>query len=86
MTPRIELFTHPVCSGCREALLALSELERAGQIELVLWSLAIPSGRARGAEVGVESVPTVIVAGETRELATRQALELLIGELRKPRP
>lgn len=86
MTPRIELFTHPVCSGCREALLALSELERAGEIELVLWSLAIPSGRARGAEAGVTSVPTVIVAGETRELATRQALERLIGELRKPAP
>jgi hypothetical protein len=33
----------------------------------------------------VTSVPTVIVAGETRELATRQTLERLINELREPR-
>lgn len=81
MTTRIEIFTHPVCSGCREALLALGELQEAGRIELVCWSLAIASGRARAAEAGVTSVPTVIVAGEKRELDTRDALERLLGDL-----
>ncbi len=82
MTTRIEIFTHPVCSGCREALLALGELQEAGQIELVRWSLAIASGRARAAEAGVTSVPTVIVAGQRRELDTREALERLLTDLR----
>lgn len=82
MTTRIEIFTHPVCSGCREALLALGELQEAGQIELVRWSLAIASGRARAAELGVTSVPTVIVAGQKRELDTRDALERLLADLR----
>lgn len=81
MTTRIEIFTHPVCSGCREAMLALGELEVAGRIELVSWSLAIASGRARAAEFGVTSVPTVIVAGELRELQTRAALERLVSDL-----
>lgn len=78
---RIEIFTHPVCIGCREALLALGELEAAGRIQLVCWSLAIGSGRARAAEAGVTSVPTVIVAGETRVLDTRDALERLLVAL-----
>jgi predicted thioredoxin/glutaredoxin len=75
---RVEIFTHPVCIGCREALLTLGELEAAGRIELVRWSLAIGSGRARAAEAGVTSVPTVIVAGEMRVLDTRDALERLL--------
>lgn len=82
MTTRIEVFTHPVCSGCREALLALGELQEAGLIELVRWSLAIASGRARAAEAGVTSVPTVIVAGQKLELDTRDALERLLADLR----
>ena len=81
MTTRVEIFTHPVCSGCREALLALGELQAAGRIELVCWSLAIASGRTRAAEAGVTSVPTVIVAGQMRELDTRDALERLLGDL-----
>lgn len=82
MTTRIELFTHPVCSGCREALLALTALQETGEIELVRWSLAIASGRARAAEAGVTSVPTVIVGGEKRELDTRDAFDRLIAEVR----
>lgn len=79
---RIELFTHPVCSGCREALLALAPLQETGEIELVCHSLATGSGRARAQEAGVTSVPTAVVRRVVRELATRDALERLIGEIR----
>ncbi len=77
----IELFTHPVCSGCREAALALGSLAEAGKIELVQWSLAIPAGRARAAVAGVTSIPTVVVGSERRELASRAALETFLAEL-----
>lgn len=84
---RIEVFTHPICSGCREALVALGAFEAAGGVELVRWSLAIPAGRARAAEAGVTSVPTVVVdGGEPRELATRDALEALLRDLDATRP
>lgn len=78
---RVELFTHPVCSGCREAALALGSLAEAGKIELVQWSLAIPAGRARAAVAGVTSIPTVVVGSERRELASRAALETFLAEL-----
>lgn len=78
---RVELFTHPVCSGCREAALALGSLAEAGRIELVQWSLAIPAGRARAAAAGVTSVPSVVVGSECRELASRAALEAFLAEL-----
>ncbi len=78
---RVELFTHPVCSGCREAALALGSLAEAGRIELVQWSLAIPAGRARAAVAGVTSVPSVVVGSERRELASRAALEAFLAEL-----
>lgn len=78
---RVELFSHPVCSGCREAALALGSLAEAGRIELVQWSLAIPAGRARAAVAGVTSVPSVVVGSERRELASRAALEAFLAEL-----
>jgi len=78
---RVELFTHPVCSGCREAALALGSLAEAGRIELVQWSLAIPAGRARAAVAGVTSVPSVVVGSERRELDSRAALEAFLAEL-----
>ncbi len=79
---RVELFTHPVCRGCREASLALGALAADGLIELVSWSLAIPSGRARASEAGVSTVPTALVGDVVRGLDTRQALESLVVELR----
>lgn len=79
---RVELFTHPVCQGCREATAALAPLAQAGEIELVQWSLAVRSGRARAEETGVTSVPTVVVGAARRELATRVALEDFLAELR----
>jgi len=79
---RVELFTHPVCQGCREATAALTRLARAGEIELVQWSLAVRSGRARAEETGVTSVPSVVVGAAMRELATRESLEAFLAELR----
>lgn len=79
---RVELFTHPVCHGCREAIQALDPLAGSGEIELVQWSLAVRSGRQRAAETGVTSVPTIVVGRHLRELATRESLEAFLAELR----
>jgi protein-disulfide isomerase len=62
---RIVLFTHPICSGCREALAAAEQLraERPGEVELDVVSLASARGRERAREAGVVVVPTVVVGG-----------------------
>jgi hypothetical protein len=78
---RVELFTHPICGGCREAIQALSPLAAAGEIELLQWSLAIRSGRERAAEAGVTSVPSVVVGTSRRELTTRADLEAFLAAL-----
>ena len=84
--PHVELFTHPVCRGCREASLALGRLAEAGALELVTWSLAVPPGRARALEAGVSTVPTVLVGATRRSLDTREALDALLHDLRTGRP
>jgi hypothetical protein len=81
----VELFSHPVCSGCREAALELGRLAEAGLIELVTHSLAVPAGRRRARELGVDSVPTALVGGRTVGLDTRAALDDLIASLRSTR-
>lgn len=79
---QVELFTHPVCSGCREASTALLQLAADGTIELVMRSLAVPAGRARALEAGVSMVPTAVVGSTRRSLDSREALEALLNDLR----
>jgi hypothetical protein len=85
---RVELFTHPICGGCREAIQALSPLAAAGEIELLQWSLAIRSGRERAAEAGVTQRRR---RDRRRELTTRADLEAFLvilssGESTDPPP
>jgi hypothetical protein len=80
--PLVELFTHPVCSGCREAAVALGDLAAGGAIELATWSTATPAGRARAEALGVTGVPTVVLAGERRALDRRADLQRLIDDIR----
>lgn len=84
-TPQVELFTHPICRGCQEATLELTRLAESGAIELVTWSLAVRSGRARALKVGVTTVPTVLVGPTCRNLDTREALAALVDELQTGR-
>ncbi len=77
----IELFTHPTCSGCQEALTALRVLEREGRVALQLTSLGSPSGRRRAAEVGVRVVPTVRLHASYRLLESPDDLAALLAEL-----
>jgi hypothetical protein len=79
--PTVELFTHPVCAGCREALMELSRLAEMQVIELVTWSLTTPAGKARSLETGVSTVPTALVGSSRRTLDSREALAALVGEL-----
>lgn len=77
----VELFTHPTCHGCMEALTALRALEREGRITLEVTSLGSPSGRRRAEEVGVSVVPTVRRSGESRLLASADDLAIFLAEL-----
>lgn len=78
----VELFTHPTCRGCQEALQALRGLERDGKVELMLTSLGTPQGRRRAEQMGVSCVPTVRVAEQFRELNGDADLQALLAELR----
>lgn len=64
----VELFTHPTCRGCGEALSAFRALEKLGKIRLEVTSLGTPNGRRRAEAVGVSSVPTLRVDDEFSEL------------------
>ncbi|MBI3685727.1 MAG: hypothetical protein HY241_00050 [Actinobacteria bacterium] len=77
----VELFTHPMCSGCQQALTALRNLERAGRLTLVVTSLGSPLGRKRATEVGVSVVPTVRLGTELRLLDGPSDLRTLLAEL-----
>ncbi len=77
----IELFTHPTCSGCMEALAALRALEKDGQVALQVTSLGSPSGRRRASDVGVRVVPTVRLGASYRLLASPDDLAALLAEL-----
>jgi len=76
----VELFTHPQCSGCGEAIGALSELERAGKIALKVSSLGVPSVRLRAEELGVTSVPTVRLEDDYRVLLRESDLTELVAD------
>lgn len=85
MTTRaVELFTHPTCNGCQEALTALRQLEREGTITLQVSSLGTPSGRERAETLGVTSVPTVRVDEQCRVLWRNSDLVELVEELTRP--
>jgi predicted DsbA family dithiol-disulfide isomerase len=77
----VELFTHPICSGCQEAFNALSKLSHAGVIELRVTNLALPKGRSRASELGVEEVPTVRIGSELKTIMTGAELKVLIKSL-----
>ncbi|HEX9033522.1 MAG TPA: hypothetical protein VF834_16905 [Streptosporangiaceae bacterium] len=77
----IELFTHPTCSGCQEALTALRALERAGKVTLQVTSLGSPTGRRRASDVGVRVVPTIRLGTSYRLLASPADLDTLLAEL-----
>lgn len=77
----IELFTHPTCMGCQEALTALRALAREGRLSLEVTSLGAPSGRRRATELGVSVVPTVRMGDRYRLLERPEDLEELLAEL-----
>jgi hypothetical protein len=77
----VELFTHPLCGGCREVFLELTRLAEAHAIELTTWSLATPSGKARALEADVPTVPTALVGSSRWTLDSRDALEALLEQL-----
>ncbi len=77
----IELFTHPTCRGCQEALQALRELDRNGKLALEVTSLGTAQGRRRAEELGVTSVPTVRMDQEFRELNGIADLQALLADL-----
>ncbi len=85
---RILLFTHPICSGCQEALAAAERLraERPDEVELEVISLASARGRQRAREASVVVVPTLIV-GEQRIVGapTIDELRRLVDEARAAR-
>ena len=71
----VELFTHPTCHGCSEALSAFRALEKLGKITLDVTSLGTPNGRRRAESVGVTSVPTLRIDDEFRELNSEADLQ-----------
>jgi hypothetical protein len=77
----IELFTHPTCSGCQEALTALRALAREGRVSLEVTSLGSPGGRRRAAEAGVSVVPTVRIGTSYRLLSSPEDLDALLASL-----
>lgn len=77
----VELFTHPTCIGCQEALTALRALERAGTVALQVTSLGTPSGRERAEELGVTSVPTVRLGQDYRVLMRNSDLQKVVAEI-----
>ncbi len=78
----VELFTHPICNGCQEALGVLSKLEKDGVILLRVTSLSTSSGRQRADELGVTTVPTAHVDGSFKVLMRMSDLADLVGVLR----
>lgn len=77
----VELFTHPICSGCQQAYDALRKLEHDGRITLSVCSLGTTPGRRRAEQLHVSSVPTVRLGGDFRVLLGKSDLATLIAEL-----
>ena len=55
----VELFTHPICRLCQEAVDALRKLQAQGMVRLAMCNLGTPKGRRRADELGVDTVPTI---------------------------
>lgn len=79
----VELFTHPTCRGCTEALGAFRELEKLGKVTLEVTSLGTPSGRRRAEALGVTSVPTVRVGEQFRELNSGADLQRVLMDFQQ---
>ena len=79
--PKVELFTHPICSGCQEAMNGLRKLERAGLITLDICSLAAARGRERASSLGVTDVPTVRRGDRYETLMRKSDLTRILREL-----
>lgn len=77
----MELFTHPICSGCQEAFDALSKLAQAGRVSLEVCDLGTARGRRRADAVGVMNVPTVSLNGRFEELMGRDDLARVLAEI-----
>jgi hypothetical protein len=80
MTITVELFTHPTCSGCQQALTALRKLEHAGLVALEVTSLGSPNGRRRATAAGVSVVPTVRIGTDFRVLDGPADLRALLTD------
>ena len=79
--PKVELFTHPICSGCQEAMNSLRKLERSGLISLEICSLAAARGRERASSLGVTDVPTVRRGDRYETLMRKSDLARILIEL-----
>lgn len=77
----VELFTHPICNGCQEAVNALSKLARSGAIDLSMCNLGTAKGRKRADSLGVSSVPTVRIGDGYEILMRKSDLRSLIERL-----
>lgn len=77
----VELFTHPVCNGCQEAVDALSKLAKAGLITLSMCNLGTKTGRRRAESLGVNSVPTVRRGDDYQILLRKSDLAELVTSL-----
>ncbi|MDA8391373.1 MAG: hypothetical protein M0Z87_00965 [Actinomycetota bacterium] len=80
--PRVvELFTHPICSGCQEAVNGLRKLEHAGLITLQMCNLGTAKGRERADSLGVSNVPTVRRDDDYETLMRKSDLVRVLTEL-----
>ncbi len=77
----VELFTHPICNGCQEAVNELSKLDHEQIISLEITSLSTTSGRGRAQELSVTSVPTVRIGDEFVVLMHKNDLETILSRL-----
>lgn len=77
----VELFTHPMCSGCPQALQALSQLAASGVIQLEVCTLGSPTGRRRAETLGVTCVPTIRYDNVLHVVKGRADLEKVVDSL-----
>lgn len=77
----VELFTHPICNGCQEALHELSILANRGLITLMVSSLSVATSRNRAEELGVTTVPTIRIGSRFEVLMHKSDLKRLVDEL-----
>lgn len=80
-TNTVELFTHPICSGCQDAVNGLRKLEHAGLITLQTCNLGTPRGRERADSLGVSNVPTVRRGDRYETLMRKSDLLRVLTEL-----